>query len=150
MILHPDEQRALDVIESNLGAGEPHLAGMFTIFTRLTAGDGIPPDEDRITVFRPPGELPRRRRPVPGRMPLSWPGRDHRPLGRLAGRPLRVALIPAALLVMLGLIIYSSVASGARCVAGRPAHSAVAAGYSPASRACPVTRAAAPPGTSSR
>jgi hypothetical protein len=51
MILHPDEQKSLDVIDSTLGAGEPHLAGMFSIFTRLTAEDGIPPDEDRITVF---------------------------------------------------------------------------------------------------
>jgi hypothetical protein len=149
MILHPDEQKSLEIIDSTLGAGEPHLAGMFSIFTRLTAEDGIPPDEDRITVFCPAAELPRRRRSVSARM-LGRPGRDHRRLGLLASRPLRLVLIPAALLVMLGLIVYASVTSSARCVAGRPARATAAADYSPAGQACPVTRAAPPPGTSSR
>jgi hypothetical protein len=150
MILHPDEQKALDVIDSTLGAGEPHLAGMFTIFTRLTAGDGIPPDEDRIKVFWPAGELPRRRRSVSARRTLGRPGRDHLQLGPLAGRPLRIVLIPAVLLVLLGLIIYASLTSSARCVAARTARTATAAGYSPAGQVCPSTQAAAPPGTSDR
>jgi hypothetical protein len=83
-------------------------------------------------------------------MQLGRPGQDHRRLGLLASRPLRLVLIPAALLVMLGLIVYASVTSSARCVAGRPARATAAAGYSPAGQACPVTRAASPPGTSSR
>jgi hypothetical protein len=149
MILHPDEQKALDVIDSTLGAGEPHLAGMFTIFTRLTAGDGIPPDEDRIKVFWPASELPRRRS-VSDHRTLGRPGRDHLRLGPLAGRPLRIVLIPAALLVILGLIIYAGVTSSARCVAARPARTAAAAGYSPSGRVCPSTQAAAPPGTTDR
>lgn len=147
MILHPDEQKALDVIDSTLGAGEPHLAGMFTIFTRLTAGDGIPPDEDRIRVFWPASELPRRRRSVSARMSLGRPGHDHRRLKSLAGWPLRLVLIPAALLVVLGLIIYAGVTSSARCVAGSPAHSTAATGYSPAGRACPATHPVANPGS---
>jgi hypothetical protein len=148
MILHPAEQKSLDIIDSTLGAGEPHLAGMFSIFTRLTAEDGIPPDEDQIAVFRPAAELPRRRS-ASARMP-GRPGRDHRRSGLLASRPLRLVLIPAALLVMLGLIVYASVTSSARCVAGRPARATAAADYSPAGQACPVTRAASPSATSSR
>jgi hypothetical protein len=148
MILHPDEQSALDVIDTTLGAGEPHLAGMFTIFTRLAAGEGIPPDEDLIKAFRPASELPSRRRPVSALGLLGQPrqpGQDHRGLTRLRGRPLRFFLIPAALLAVLGLIVYASVTSSARCVAGLPARSTVAADYSPVGRVCPVPRAAAPP-----
>jgi hypothetical protein len=150
MILHPDEQKALADIDTALGAGEPHLAGMFTIFTRLTDGEGMPPDEDRFKVLRPASELPRRRRSVSGRGLLSQPTQDPRGLRRLTGRPLHFFLIPAALLAVLGLIIYASVTTSARCVTGRPARSSVTADYnpadySPAGRACPVPRAAAPP-----
>jgi hypothetical protein len=129
MILHPDEQNALDDIDRTLGAGEPHLAAMFTIFTRLAAGDGVPPEEDWVTVHRPAVGPPRRRRPV-------------------TARTLRFVLIPAALLVVLAVIVYASVTSRARCVAGRPARSAAAAGYIPASRVCPLTGAANLPSTS--
>jgi hypothetical protein len=153
MILQPDEQNALDVIDDALGVGEPHLAGMFTIFTRLTAGDGIPPDEDRVRVRRPAAAPPPRRRSISARVSRARRGRPGRPGpgrrrgGPLAGRTLRFVLIPAALLVVLSLIAYASVTSRARCVAGRPARSAAAADFIPASRACPMARAAELPGT---
>ena len=49
MILHPREQKALDVIGIELSSSDPRLAAMLGIFTRLTALDGNPPDEDMIT-----------------------------------------------------------------------------------------------------
>jgi hypothetical protein len=148
MILRPDEQNALNDIGTTLGASEPHLAGMFAIFTRLAAGDGIPPDEDRITVCWPPAELPRRRSVSARRQP-GWPGQDHRRLRRLAARPLRLILVPVTLLVVLTLVVYASVTTSARCVAGRPSRIAAAARYSPTGEACLVTRAADPPGSTS-
>jgi hypothetical protein len=49
MILHPREQKALDVIGIELSSSDPRLAAMLGIFTRLTDLDGNPPDEDMIT-----------------------------------------------------------------------------------------------------
>ena len=35
------QQRVLDRIEGTLKASEPHLAAMFAIFARLTAGEAV-------------------------------------------------------------------------------------------------------------
>ena len=42
MKAHPDEHHALEQIAALLRAAEPHLAAMFSIFTRLTATGPIP------------------------------------------------------------------------------------------------------------
>lgn len=45
MSLRPHEQRILTQIEGALRAGDPKLAGMLSVFTRLTALEAIPVDE---------------------------------------------------------------------------------------------------------
>jgi hypothetical protein len=40
-----NQQRVLDAIDSDLQSGEPHLASMFSIFTRLTADEDKPLQE---------------------------------------------------------------------------------------------------------
>ena len=68
----PDEHSALELIAARLRAAEPHLAAMFSIFTRLTAEEGSPPDEDWIGPARPaaaaagPQARHPPRRPSPG------------------------------------------------------------------------------------
>ncbi|MEP7024531.1 MAG: hypothetical protein ABJB47_12175 [Actinomycetota bacterium] len=166
MTLHPDEQSALDLMDTTLGAGEPHLAAMFTIFTRLTAGEGMPPDEDRIPAVLPPGPPPKSRRRPLGRRRATGGGRPvgrglptgrRRPMGRrrpvgrtTAGRrlsrPLRIILVPAALLLVLALIVVASLAGTARCAVGRSARSAPATSYIPLARACSLPKAAQSPG----
>lgn len=54
MHLLPEERRTLDRIDHDLCAAEPGLASQFLIFTRLTADDGRPPDEDLVTSPRRP------------------------------------------------------------------------------------------------
>jgi hypothetical protein len=58
------QQRILDGIEDALRAGEPQLAAMYSIFTRLTGGESRPQREQL------PSEYGWR----------SWPGRLHRAL----------------------------------------------------------------------
>jgi hypothetical protein len=56
MYLLPDDRKMLDSIDSDLCATERRLASIFRIFTRLTADDGQPPDEDLVvSPRRPPG-----------------------------------------------------------------------------------------------
>lgn len=50
MSLRPHEQQALGQIERALCACDPKLAGMLSIFTRLTAHEGMPPQEGPLTV----------------------------------------------------------------------------------------------------
>jgi hypothetical protein len=46
----PDEQQALGQIEQMLRACDPKLAGMLSIFTRLTAHERMPPREGPLTM----------------------------------------------------------------------------------------------------
>jgi hypothetical protein len=88
MSLLPDEQKVLDRLAGELGAQEPRLKSMFGMFTRLTAPDGQPPQENAS---------PSPRRPVPQgiRLPSRRGGRlDYR--GRLY-----LLLVSAALLTMI-------------------------------------------------
>ena len=54
MILSPDEQQSLQVIDRALAAAEPHLAGMLGIFTRLHADEANPPAEDLVIPWLDP------------------------------------------------------------------------------------------------
>src|ERR1700677_2379868 len=58
MILTPDDHRSLQALEGKLAAGEPHLAAMFTIFSRLNAEEPPPPSEDLIVAARPAAPVP--------------------------------------------------------------------------------------------
>jgi hypothetical protein len=48
--LRPDEQQVLGQIEQTLQVCDPKLAGMLSIFTRLTAHERMPPQEGPLTV----------------------------------------------------------------------------------------------------
>jgi hypothetical protein len=97
--LHPDddEHRALELIAARLRAAEPHLAGMFGIFNRLTAEAGEPPEEDRIRPVRPAGRA--------GEAGSSAAGHGE------PGSSLRVMLVPAALLMAL-VVVFTVILSG--------------------------------------
>ena len=49
MSLRPDERQALGQIERALRGCDPKLAGMLSIFTRLTAHERMPPHEGPLT-----------------------------------------------------------------------------------------------------
>ena len=91
MSLLPDEQKVLDRLAGELGAQEPALKSMFGMFTRLTAPDGQPPEENAS----PP---PRRPVPLLTRVPSGRAARlDFR--GRLC-----LLVVTAALLTMIRVI----------------------------------------------
>jgi hypothetical protein len=142
MIMHPREQKVLDAIGTELSAGDPRLAAMLTIFTRLTALDGNPPDEDLITLqleLEPEPEVqaeadwPQRRlwpmppSPLHPSLPLDGPlyrapRRAPRPAAPRQdprrGRPLWAAILPLALLVLLAVTIAVGLATTLRCEPG--------------------------------
>jgi hypothetical protein len=112
MSLPAGQQRMLDEIGLQLRASEPRLAGMFSIFTRLSLGEPRPRRE----------ELPLRR----GRRSLmATSPRDSRPrpLLRARGRSPVLALIACHLAVVLavaGLLIGLGARSAAKpCAIGR-------------------------------
>jgi hypothetical protein len=104
MKAHPDEHHALEQIAALLRAAEPHLAAMFSIFTRLTAHEGPPPDEDRVG-------------------PVHRPGRRSRIGGLAAAGPvahsstLRAVLIPTLLLAVIVVIITVALSGTGKCTA---------------------------------
>jgi hypothetical protein len=112
----PDEHSALELIAARLRAAEPHLAAMFSIFTRLTAEEGSPPDEDWIGPARPAG---RRRRPARSAAAASSAAASSAAESSAAaqaepGTPMRVFVIPAVLMLMLFLIV-AIATSGGKC-----------------------------------
>jgi hypothetical protein len=74
---------------------------MFSIFNRLTAQAGVPPDEDRIRPARPAGRH-------------GAASSAHAAHGESVS-PLRVMLIPAALLVMLVVVFTVILSGGGSC-----------------------------------
>jgi hypothetical protein len=116
MILHPRDQKTLDATASDLRAGDPRLAAMLAIFTRLTALDGKPPDEDLLTqaptrplLTEPDTDWPRRLRS----RPLMTPAPPR--VRRIARRPLWLAIVPIAMLVLLAVTVALGLASTLRC-----------------------------------
>ena len=96
--LHHDEHRALELIAARLRAAEPHLAGMFGIFNRLSAQAGDPPDEDRIGPAGRHGTASSSR--GAHEEFASW---------------LRAVLIPAALLMMIVVVFTVVLSGGSSC-----------------------------------
>jgi hypothetical protein len=90
-----DEHRALELIAARLRAAEPHLAAMFGIFSRLTAPEGDPPDEDLISL---PG----------GAGPAGAAQAEF-------ASSLRAMLIPAALLMTLVVVFAVVLSGGSNC-----------------------------------
>jgi hypothetical protein len=152
MILHPDEQQALDEISSALAAAEPRLAAMLGMFTRLTAGEGDPPDEDLIvagwpiarTSRRAPGPRAKRFRAAQRlRLRPTSRGRRPAPAGRrrsarrTPGQALSGIVLPVALLLILVVTLVFGLRSEGTCktshpAAARGAQAAVCQGTAPA------------------
>jgi len=164
MILSPDEQQTLQVIDRALAATEPHLAGMLRIFTRLHADDDAPPAEDLVIPYRlrmagPVSKTRTRPRPRPAALGTAGimqratrprgageQGTPRRGVRRLAGAMAFFA-VPALLLTTLVLVVVFGLSSSIRCrtvpvaAAGRTASVAVPAGSGFA--ACPAPARAA-------
>lgn len=104
MKAHPDEHHALEQIAALLRAAEPHLAAMFSIFTRLTAHEGPPPDEDRVGPVRRPGRRTRR----VGGLAVTGPG--------VHSSTVRAVLVPTLLLAVIVVIITVALSgTGSKC-----------------------------------
>jgi hypothetical protein len=138
MILSPDEQQTLQVIDRVLAATEPHLAGMLRIFARLHADDDAPPAEDLIIAYRTATTSPasktrtrRRRRPAaPGNAGIMQRatreqgvpehGTPRRRIRRVGGAMAFFA-VPALLLTTLVLVVVFGLSSSIRCRTVPPA-----------------------------
>jgi hypothetical protein len=114
MILTPREEQTLSYLDGQLAAGEPRLAAMFSIFTRLTAQEGKPPEEDQIRGPRPAAA---QRRPRARRVRVLW----------------RV-IVPAVMLAALAVLVALGLTSSMRCQPAAPRPHTPAA----ASSGCPA------------
>jgi hypothetical protein len=123
MTLHADDRDILDRISAALAAEEPHLTGMYRVFSRLTFRDLIP-DEDAVR------RLPRRRAGGPGHDGAAGPGGPSadgpRRRGRIAeARHLaRLTAIPALLLAILIAVLAITTGGSARCTRAMSLHGA--------------------------
>ena len=101
MTLPADDRDILDRISAQLAADEPHLTGMFRVFSRLTVRDLIP-DEDAVRMLPRPlasaGGGPDAAGPDAGGLRLR--GRTV-----LTGRQARIMAVPALLLAILITVI---------------------------------------------
>ena len=140
MTLPADNRDILDRISAQLAAEEPHLTGMYRVFSRLTVRDLIP-DED--AVWRLPGRLagaggsgrPQAGGPVASGLRLR--GRTV-----LTGRQARIMALPALLLAMLITVIAVTTGGRAHCTRAVPMY-----GVAGAAGASCRNGAAAPPPT---
>jgi Protein of unknown function (DUF3040) len=97
MSLSPHDRHALDSITAGLAGSDPVLAGLLDTFSRLTAGESMPPRE----------QIGARWRLLPG---TGWPARSRPFSGRLG--PARIMifvwLLVTALLLLLGIVLAST------------------------------------------
>jgi hypothetical protein len=144
MILSPDDHRSLQAIDGKLAAGEPHLAAMFKIFSKLNAEEPPPPTEDLIVARPPvvtqPADQPSRRdgwrgrrqaRAQAARARAARARAGSRPGAGAARRPGTAALsgargvwgpvaaiaVPMVLLVTLIVVVFFGLASTVKCQA---------------------------------
>ena len=100
MSLNQPETKALGCIADGLAGSDPRLASMLTIFSRLAAGEQMPPREKtRVRRGRPAAHRPRRARRHPRRGTAFPQPRRRSP--RLGWQPAMLvlgAVISAALL----------------------------------------------------
>jgi hypothetical protein len=112
------EHQVLERTGADLAAGDPRLAAMLAMFTRLTAAEGLPPDENLITS---------RRRTARARR-----GRAHAtPVMRITTRrapgPLWLAIVPALILTLVAITMALGLSSTFKCASqisqpGLPGH----------------------------
>jgi hypothetical protein len=111
MTLPAEDSDILDRISAALAAEEPHLSGMYRVFSKLTFRDQIP-DEDAVRrVTRWPAGA------NGGAGAGGSPGADGPRRGRLAltGHVARIAALPALLLAILITVIAFTAGGGTHC-----------------------------------
>ena len=113
-----DDRDILDRIGAALVAEEPHLTGMYRVFSRLTVRDLIP-DEDAVRRPAGPGGYGPARAggPVAGGLRI-------RSRTVLTGRQARIMAVPALLLAILITVIAFTAGSGMRCTRAMALHGA--------------------------
>jgi hypothetical protein len=125
MILTPDDHRSLQALDGKLAACEPHLAAMFTIFSRLNAEEAPPPSEDLIVAALPaapvPAENVKQKRRGGGRR-RARTARARTARARLAARPrdrgwkpVAAIAIPVLLLVTVIMVMFFGLSSAIKC-----------------------------------
>ena len=127
MSLPACQERMLSAIEKTLRAGEPRLASIFAIFTRLASGEELP----RTEQLRPQSWLRRVLASAGRAFRLFFP--RPRPRGiaavRAPGRPaarLRAAgVLPVLLLIMASATVATAALAGTHACAPAPRHPAV-------------------------
>jgi hypothetical protein len=125
MTVHPDDRDVLDRISAALAAEEPHLTGMYRVFSRLTVRDLIP-DEDAVR------RLPRRRASAGAGGSGAWGGaggpdadaaRRRRRMA-VARHLAKVTALPALLLAILITVVAFTAGGSSRCTRGASLHGA--------------------------
>jgi hypothetical protein len=124
MSLPASQQHALNAIDDGLQDGDPRLARMFAVFTRLTRLESMPARET----------LPPRQRWPRGRWPACPLGSQRSLAGRAGARLLVPVLLAAALSLLIMSILANPSASRRGCSA---AHSSSAAFRLLSPAACP-------------
>ena len=110
MSLRPHEQRILKQIEDALRACDPKLAGMLSVFTRLTACEAIPVDEYLPVSPAPRGAIADSRRDIVTRRDAVPQTCVMSPQGAIPGRRTHGNLLMVVVLVLILLI--SAIAAG--------------------------------------
>jgi hypothetical protein len=136
MILPAGDRDILDRISAELAADEPHLTGMYRVFSKLTFRDRIP-DEDAVRRLpRRPAVGPGgsgRAGPVFGVLGANRPGRrgpGRRSPRAEAGHLARITALPALLVAILITIIAFTAGGGTHCTRAVSLHGPAAAGVS--------------------
>lgn len=113
-----DDRDILDRISAELAAAEPHLTGMFRIFSRLTVRDLIP-DEDAVRrmPFRPAAAVGYGRGGGSGPVESGFGGPGPLLRGRplMTGRQARILALPALLLALLITVIALTAGNRTHC-----------------------------------
>ena len=123
MTLPADNRDILDRISAQLAAEEPHLTGMYRVFSRLTVRDLIP-DEDAVRRPAGPGGYGPARAGGPVAGGLGAGGLRLRGRTVLTGRQARIMAVPALLLAILITVIAFTAGSGMRCTRAMALHGA--------------------------
>ena len=118
-----DDRDILDRISAALTAEEPHLTGMYRVFSRLTVRDLIP-DEDAVRRPAGPGGYGPARAGGPVAGGLGAGGLRLRGRTVLTGRQARIMAVPALLLAILITVIAFTAGSGMRCTRAMALHGA--------------------------
>jgi hypothetical protein len=127
MSLPACQERMLSAIEKTLRAGEPRLASIFAIFTRLASGEELPRTEQLMPqpwlrrVLASAGRAFRLFFPRPRPRGIAAVRAPGRPATRLRA----VVVLPVLLLIMASATVATAALAGTHACAPAPRHPAV-------------------------